>query len=356
MTCPILDDKLAPFMKKKWIHLSLAFSLSLTFLYFFFKSVDWMEVLGYITDVNPGLLVIVFLLTPTHFATRALRWEYLLRHDKKEGTSFYNRFAANVVGFTVTMIIPGRLGELVKPLFLARKEAMKKGFVIGTIVVERIFDLLTMCFLLGIFLIAKPLYSSLFSFDEDAYASLYLWGKVGITFALILLFLTLLLYFLREKALAVIAFFLKPVPKKIAEKILELFREFIEGLKFFHNIADLVIFFLLSNVVWISIVAYYWLFFFSYKVSVPLFVVFPFTFLTMVGASIPTPGMIGGYHYFSKLGMTSFLKIDPNQAVSMTIVVHAIQVVVTCLLGYVILWKEGLSLLQIKKLSEDADK
>lgn len=342
-------------MKKKWIHISAAFLLSLAFLYFFFKSVDWMEVLGYITDVNLTLLIIVFLLTPTHFATRALRWEYLLKHDKKEGTSFYNRFAANVVGFTVTMIFPGRLGELVKPLFLAQKEKMKKGFVIGTIVVERIFDILTMCFLLGIFLITKPLYAPLFPFDEDAYASLYLWGKVGIVFALVLLFLTFFLYFLRERALAIIAFVLKPLPKKIAEKILNLFREFIEGLKFFHNLGDLVVFFLLSNVVWLAIVGYYWLFFISYRISVPFFVVFPFTFLTMVGASIPTPGMVGGYHYFSKLGMTSFLKIGPNQAVSITIVVHAIQVMVTCLLGYAILWKEGLSLFQIKRLSEDTE-
>jgi hypothetical protein len=73
----------------------------------------------------------------------------------------------------------------------------------------------------------------------------------------------------------------------------------------------------------------------------------------MVGASIPTPGMVGGFHYFSKVGMTSFFQIESNQAVGMTIVIHAVQVVVTCLLGYAILWKEGISLLQIKKLGED---
>ena len=73
----------------------------------------------------------------------------------------------------------------------------------------------------------------------------------------------------------------------------------------------------------------------------------------MVGASIPTPGMVGGYHYFSKLGMTSFLGIGASQAVAMTAVMHAIQVVVTCLMGYAILWKEGMSIFQVKKLSEE---
>jgi uncharacterized membrane protein YbhN (UPF0104 family) len=74
-----------------------------------------------------------------------------------------------------------------------------------------------------------------------------------------------------------------------------------------------------------------------------------------VGASIPTPGMVGGFHSFSKLGMTSFFNIEANLAVAMTMVVHAITVVVTCLIGYAILWKEGISLFQIKKIGEESD-
>ena len=36
----------------------------------------------------------------------------------------------------------------------------------------------------------------------------------------------------------------------------------------------------------------------------------------------------------------------------MTVVMHVVQIVVTCLIGYVILWKEGLSLFQLKKMGE----
>jgi uncharacterized membrane protein YbhN (UPF0104 family) len=100
---------------------------------------------------------------------------------------------------------------------------------------------------------------------------------------------------------------------------------------------------------------YYWIFFFAYGVSVYYFFLIPYMFLTMVGASIPTPGMAGGFHIFSREGMTQFLGIEYNQAVAMTIVIHAIQFVVTCLIGYAILWKEGISLFQLKKLGEDAE-
>jgi hypothetical protein len=62
--------------------------------------------------------------------------------------------------------------------------------------------------------------------------------------------------------------------------------------------------------------------------------------------------MVGGFHSFSKFGLTSLFNIDINLAVAMTIVVHAVQLVVTCLVGYAILWKEGISLFQLKKLGE----
>jgi hypothetical protein len=72
----------------------------------------------------------------------------------------------------------------------------------------------------------------------------------------------------------------------------------------------------------------------------------------MVGASIPTPGMVGGFDYFSKYGLTSLYGIETNMAVGMTLVVHAIQLAVTYVVGYGILWKEGISLLQIRKFGE----
>lgn len=108
----------------------------------------------------------------------------------------------------------------------------------------------------------------------------------------------------------------------------------------------------LSFVVWLAIIFFYWVFFQAYHVHVPYFLMVPYIFLTMVGASIPTPGMVGGFDYFSKVGMTSLYHIDPNLAFGMTLVTHTIQVVVTCVLGYVILWREGLSLFQLKKMGE----
>jgi glycosyltransferase 2 family protein len=338
-------------MKKNGIRLAVAAVLSLVFLYFFLRSVDWSQVLRYLGGVNVFFFVLIIVLVPLHLVTRALRWDILLRHEKR-GVRFTNTFSANAIGFTVTNIFPGRLGEIVKPLYLARKEGMRKGFVLGTVVVERIFDMFAMCFLLGAFLLAKPLYLSRFQVNPEAYRHLSLWGFVAVGIASALLLVSLSLFFFKEKTLKLAGFLMKPLPERLRRKILDLALEFIEGLKFFHSIGIFLAFAAMSLVVWLGIVFYYWLLFFAFHIAMPFFILIPFVFLTMVGASIPTPGMVGGFDYFSKLAMTSLYHMDANLAVGMTIVVHAVQIVVTCLIGYVILWKEGLSLIQLKKLGE----
>ena len=341
-------------MRKNYIRLGIAFLLTLVFLFFFFRRVEWNEVLNYLTDVDLKYFILIIVLVPVHLLTRSFRWRFLLIHEKKD-VKFYNLFASVTVGFTVTLLFPGRIGEVVRPLYLARKEKISRGFALGTVVVERIFDMFTMCFLLGIFLLAKPLYASFFEGKEETYSNLQTWGIIGVAFAFLFLVIILSLYFFREKALIVISSLLKPLPERVSQKILKAFRGFTQGLKFFHSVGNLLVYILLSFVVWIGIIFYYWLFFFAYKISVPFFLMCPYVFFVLIGASIPTPGMTGGFHLFSREGLTSLFDIDTNLAVGMTIIIHAAQVIVTCLVGYIILWKEGISLLQLKKLGEDVE-
>jgi uncharacterized protein (TIRG00374 family) len=343
-------------MKKNHIRAIIILALTFVFLFFFFRSVEWSEVLGYMDDIDFGLFIVLVLLVPVNFVFRAIRWDCLLKHEKK-GVSFFNRFAGNAVGFAVTFLFPGRLGELVKPLYLAQKEGLKKGFVIGTVVVERMFDLFNMCFLLGVFFLSRPLYTSIFNLeiDQEAYSNLALWGIIGIAIAVVILLVSLALYFFKEKTLRVFAFFLKPLSRRWRDTIMGLIDEFIQGLKFFHSVGDVFVYIFWSLVVWVNITFFYWVWLVAFDVRVPFFYIFPYVFLTMVGASIPTPGMAGGFDWFSKYGLTTLYGIEANLAVGMTLVVHAIQLAVTYVVGYGILWKEGISLLQIKKLGEEKD-
>jgi uncharacterized protein (TIRG00374 family) len=338
-------------MNRKFAKLAAVLVLMAVFLYFFGRSVDWSEVPAQIADVNLPLFLLLIPGVAVHFFTRALRWRVLIGPEKP-GVRFGNLVTANIVGFTVSFVLPGRLGEVAKPLYLAGKEGLRPGFTVGTVVVERIFDMTTNCLLLGLFLVARPLFSGPWPVDPEAGKSLAFWGTLGAAAAAGFLVATLLLYFFRERAIRVVAIFLKPLPEKAREAVLRVLREFIEGLRFFHSPSQLGLYAALSLVVWLGIALFYWVFFAAYNVHVPYFLVIPYLFLTAVGASLPTPGMVGGFDYFSKLGMVLLLRLDPARAAGMTLVVHALWIAVTCALGYAILAREGLTLFQLKKMGE----
>jgi uncharacterized protein (TIRG00374 family) len=347
-------DKILPRMTRKhWIRISLVLGLTAVLLFLFIRGVDWSEAFGYLKSVRWGVFGLVLLLTPLHMVTRAFRWKYLMVQEKQD-VGLYNMFAANAVGFTVTYLFPGRIGELIKPLYLARKENCRPGFAIGTVVVERIFDVFTMCSLLGIFLLARPLYASIFNIQTDSMKDLTLFGILGAVFATILLVVCLGFYFFRDQALRIAGAVLgiRIIPERFRVKILELLHEFIDGLKFFHSTGNLLMYILLSFVVWLGIIFYYWVFFLAFGIRINFFFLIPYIFLTAVGASIPTPGMVGGYHWFSQKGLTGLFGMDPNLAGGLTVVMHAVQFVGTCLVGFLVLWKEGLSLFQLKRLGE----
>jgi len=338
-------------MRSNALKIVAAVALTLVLLFFFGRSVDWRDVPAQIADVSVPLFLLAIPLYLLNYVTRALRWQVLVAREKID-VRFRNLVKANIVGFTVNFLFPGRVGELVKPLYLARKEGLKPGFAVGTVVVERLFDMTTMCLMLGLFMVSRPLFAGSWPIGAEAGERLTVLGVLGIAIAAAIMAVILLLYFFRERALRVVAFVLKPLPEKARAAVLSLLREFIEGLRFFRTGRQLILYAVLSLIVWLGIVLFYWVFFFAYHVSLPYFLVIPYVFLTAVGASIPTPGMVGGFHYFSKLGMVLLLRLDPARAAGLTVVFHAIQIAVTCALGYAILAHDGLTLLQLKKMGE----
>lgn len=84
--------------------------------------------------------VIIFLLL-SHYL-RALRWKILMEPLGYSPTTF-NTFAVVMIGYLVNAGVP-RLGEVVKCTLLAKYENLRADRLVGTIVVERIVDLVSL--------------------------------------------------------------------------------------------------------------------------------------------------------------------------------------------------------------------
>jgi uncharacterized protein (TIRG00374 family) len=108
------------------------------------------------------LIIPVFIMLSMGHLVRALRWR-LLMEPMGYRPSVANSFFAVMIGYLTNQAVP-RLGEVLKCTVLARYEKIPADKLIGTIIIERIIDALTLLVVFGITLIIQPhLYSEIMS-------------------------------------------------------------------------------------------------------------------------------------------------------------------------------------------------
>ena len=127
-------------------------ALSIALLGFVFSRADPAMVVEALLSAQPNLLVLGSLLMFLSYPIRAQRWRYLLRPVEPVG--FNSSFRATTIGFAINALLPGRVGELVRPLVLARREKLSASSAFATVVIERLLDLLVVCLILLCFAVS----------------------------------------------------------------------------------------------------------------------------------------------------------------------------------------------------------
>lgn len=111
-------------------------------------------------DAKHWLIIPVFVMLFTGHLVRALRWK-LLMEPMGYQPSTANTFFAVMIGYLTNQAVP-RLGEVLKCTVLARYEKIPADKLIGTIIIERIIDALTLLIVFGVTIIIQPhLYSEM---------------------------------------------------------------------------------------------------------------------------------------------------------------------------------------------------
>jgi glycosyltransferase 2 family protein len=105
------------------------------------------------STANYWLLIPVTIMSLLSHLSRAMRWKLLMEPlDYKP--SLKNLFSVTMVGYLANAAVP-RLGEVLKCTFLARYEKLKVDKLVGTILVERTFDLICFIIFIGITLLLQ---------------------------------------------------------------------------------------------------------------------------------------------------------------------------------------------------------
>ena len=113
--------------------------LSAAALYFAFKNVPLGDLSKYLASINYVWTLPAVLVTIVSFVLRAVRWQIIL--DSAKRISVRRAFHPMMIGFMINCILPGRLGEIVRPVILQREEKIPFATGLATVVAERVFDL-----------------------------------------------------------------------------------------------------------------------------------------------------------------------------------------------------------------------
>lgn len=267
-----------------------------------------------------GVLLYLATLALTHFF-RSARWEYLLR---PVGVSLPLRrlLPISSVGFMAILVLPMRLGEFVRPYYVAREGHVRMSTALGTVAVERIIDGLMISILFFGSYVASS--GDVFSPTLRFAAWLSLVGFVGLTSFLALALVrteTTIRIFLKLSLLKRLA----PVR---AENIADRIRALISGFRVLHDARNLGLFLAQTAAYWGCNGIGMWLL--ARQMSLPISLGAAFTIMAFTGVvlTLPNaPGLVGQFHAGIKMALAAYLPVAVvnSKGIAYAVVLHGLQ-------------------------------
>jgi uncharacterized protein (TIRG00374 family) len=333
-----------------WI---LSLLLAGVFLYFFLRGAHLGRVLEYAREATWPLLVAAVAFEVASIVLRAYRWGVLLRPSAGRKIRMAPLLKATTVSFAITGVMPGRVGEIAKPLLLARWEGLSFAALAGSVVLERVLDLFAIVALWAVYVFfgGRGLGPEAQRVATDV-------NRVSYVLILIMV------------AVGFFAWWLAPRRKLLdrwtrrhhalerypfVRKLLSLFFKFSEGLESFRRKRTILYLLFLSIATWGAVVASAWLLLEALHLQLPWEASILLLVFISIGAAVPTPGGIGGVHKAIAWALTAFYGVDEDYAVAAGFLGHAVLFFPSIIwgIGYIVLGRVHIG--EIRAAAEESE-
>ncbi len=340
---------------RRYLLLLLAVVVLGYFLYRFRGSIThgefrWQLVWASLREERISLLLLSLVTIYACYAVRALRWVRFC-HWLGE-THFWSVYSATLAGFTCTFLL-GRPAEPVRPVLIARKTTISIPGMFGVYVLERVFDMAATAVLAGGGLLffnragnAAARSDVMWNVARSA-GALLLAGLVGV--------IAFLIYFRYHGARWLANKLQHPKWRKgWREKVAALLEGFSDGLHGVRTWDDLAVLSFYTALHWALVVAVYAFIAHAFpgKLStltlgnIVLVVAF-----TLVGSAAQAPAVGGGSQAATFLVLTLIFGVDKEPAAVAAIVIWLITFAGCCLVGLPLLFREGWSVGELKRMA-----
>ena len=293
------------------------------------------------------LLGAALMLTVAATLLRIERWRGMLALIG--GASFAAAGRATVIGFAANALVPGRVGEILRPYLAATRAGLSPASAAGTIVLERFFDLLAIGLSVAVVLVAFAPPVADARVLGVVRTGLLMAGAASVLAGIGIVWLNR-----RTDAVSRGMRRLESAASgRFGRSASVLLRRFIDGLAIVRRPGQVAWMMAASLLLWTCIAASVWVTTLAYGIAIPFSGGMLLTGLVAIGVSIPTPAGVGGYHAAYEMGATALYGAQTDRAVAAAFATHFMAFGPITLLGLVLMAQEGLRMAQLAAFRRD---
>ncbi|TKC00609.1 lysylphosphatidylglycerol synthase transmembrane domain-containing protein [Pedobacter cryophilus] len=298
------------------------FLIGLSIVYFLFKNQYHPDLFADLKSANWNWAFgSAFFVMAAHFF-RALRWQLMIASITETKPKLAHTFNALMVGYLINLAVP-RAGEIARCAILAKKEKLNMVSLLGTVIAERVIDLLMLLILvLTSLFIYADLLISLFqklNFSSFLQSDKWLWLVL-----LLIVFLGLFLFLNYSKG-----------KKGVFIRINRLFNKFKTGVLSVKKINNPFLFVVYTYAIWLFYILSSLI---GFNVLQETSILgFSAAILTVIGGSLgmiaPIQGGLGAFH-FMVTEVLAILNINKAAGLEYATIIHAAQTLAVIIFGF----------------------
>ncbi len=270
----------------------------------------------------------------SHNVFRVMRWGLLLRPVRPQ-IPFRSRLSAVLIGYLTTWVIPGRLGELVRPALLSAREKLPLGPCLGSVVADRLLDGAAIVVLFRVGTLLAPL--------DAGGAELAAKIRTGSTVLVFVIAIVLALLLVAGASRARLSCWIEARSSSSVRWMGRTLLSLTEGTEALRQPRLLAPIVLHSFLAWGTIALGTWLGVVASGADVPFSAILVLLPPLALGVALPTPGGAGGFHAAMSLVLMHLFRVPEAVAISAGILMHLAVTIPVILAGIVFLWIDDIS-------------
>ena len=307
----------------KLVKFLIFFTLGLFIFWLIYKDQDINRIKSVLkNEVNYFWILVSLLIGLVSHISRTIRWQMMIEPiSHKPG--FINTFMAVMIGYLMNLALP-RMGEISRCGVLNRYERISFVKLFGTVVAERLIDVLSLLILLGFVIIAQ--FGQMLNFLQN---NPEIKSKLKGIFSSPILFILLII-----SAVLVFIFRKKIMHSAIYLKVAGLLKNFRDGFISIRSIKQKGWFWFHSAFIWICYYLMLYTIFFAFDFTNDLNPVAGLTtfVLASFGMVAPVQGGIGAWHFMA-IQALSLYGVASENGVIFAFVAHTSMTVMIILIG-----------------------